>query len=513
MNIRESFRKIGQAFLYSRLGKFIMPPEEVGGLEISADSLKFLLLRPHGDSVIWEHYASRPLAAGIIVDGQVKNVDGLASQIKQLFESVVTDKKLTREVIVVIPESGWHIDTLNIPAALQDSIVKDVIMNNPAVAFPFPLPDIYISWQKVAAEGLEKRIVIAYAKRDVVDNYQRAVELAGLHPIALQASTLGFEFFIQFSKDVSAIYLLENLSCTVAAYLDGKLFYKRTVMFQDVIPAGTKFGFQAVADVIEKDFARVKDFVLSEIGEERVCSLLLLSAFPGTDQIADILKKKDLPIQTVSVRKMDLPKTMTNASLWSNVLGAAFRGLMPRRIDNFLSLLPFSTREQYLSRKKTVFFSRTTKIVFTTLIFYIMAFVFMGIFLSSTQKKTQQELLRQQAVALPQELLALEGERNAFNAGVDNLLKIQQKLVSMSPALKMMERIPIPGVSIASFQMALQGERMSVTITGTADTRENLIAFKKHLADDLALQEIKSPIQSLETRQNINFTMTFFYAF
>lgn len=503
MNLKERFSSF-----VSRIIKRILQPQDIGGLEIAGDALRLAFLQQKGDTVEWHYFSARPLPAGIIIDGEVQNVDALSTHIKQLFDSIVGERKINNEVIISIPESNLYVHSLKIPVAVSAHDIPFVIMNSATQNLPYNLTDIYdanYAWQTVLISGFERRVILCLTKKLTVDRYLQAVELAGLQAVVLQTPTVGFEYCVAFPKGISIVYYVEPGFLTSCAYVEGKLVFKRTQKAARE-PA-------VLADLIEKDSVRVKDFILAEVGDAYAVSLFVLSSLPETNQIIELLGKKNIAITRATLQKSAVPSALPSAELWIGLLGAAFRVLLPRRNDIFATLLPFSPKEQYLKKKISTFFSRTTKVVFATLLFYIVSFFFIGFLLSSTQQKVSADLRRQEAVQIPQDLLSLDKEIDKFNGTVAAIVAIKPQLKSVIPSLEAVNKVAFPGITLGEFTLTPQGNGdVSISINGSATTRDNFLSFKKALEDGNIFKSVDTPVQNIEQRENVTFTMTLLYA-
>jgi len=497
----------------SGFARLLFPSQEVGGLEITDEMIKMVFLEERNGAFEWKYFCLRPLPAGIVVGGRVKQADALAVQIKQAFASVVSQNKLSKKMTIVIPESLVYVQSLNVPATLNDSMVASAIINSQSYVCPHEITDVNIAWQSIFIKGMDKKVIVGAAKKADIVAIQNAVEQAGLDPIAIQTPTFGFEFFVRFPEGVYIVYFIEKEIINTAVYVGGKLSFKFTSKLTDCAKKES-VEIPDIADFIAKNFSKVKDFVLSELGEDYRVSLGVgMSYYEGADKIVEILNQKNIPAEVIAVAKMNLPKTISNISSWLPVVGAAARGMVSRRNDYFASLLPSSPREIYIRERKEAFFSRSLKIVAATVMFYIAAFTAMGFFLSSIDKKNEQYLANQKNIQLPPEFARIEKEISDFNSTVDQLTKISSERLQVQPPLDSLKKLNFEGVEFTKFDLSYAPKKVDVTTSGSATTRERLIAFKKYMEEQGIFKDIKIPSQALEQRANINFTMTYSYVF
>lgn len=499
-------------FKMTRLGALLFPSQEAGGLEITDDWVKLLYLENREGGSAWKYFASRPLPQGTVVDGKVQKQDLLVENLKQLFGSIVSAKKISPEVVVTIPEAHLYVQSVTIPAGLDSKIVGSVIMNNPLVTFPTPVAENYLSWQVIATKGLEKKILVALGRKEIIDPYEESVLLAGLKPVAIHTPSIGFELSLSFPEDCTILYFLEQKGFTKAIYLGDKLFFKHSDEYAHHHFEKQELGLEDIADLIIKDFPATKDFILSELGEDKKIHIMLTSCFDVVSPITEIFKKKNFPVETVSINNTQIPQNVSPVSPWMGVLGAAARGILPKRDDEFMSFLSMSPEQLYVQEQKLMFFSRALKLVFSAFAFCIVTLAVVGLFISSIHTGVNREFVRNQAIQLPSELVKLEEEMNKFNASIEKVTKIKEMLYSSIPFLKSTELLAYKDIKITNFDMSIRGNKSTVTLSGVANTRDRLLAFKSYLEEQQGFADIVIPLQSLEQRENINFSLTYTYA-
>ncbi|NTW89088.1 MAG: hypothetical protein HGB26_08255 [Desulfobulbaceae bacterium] len=98
-----------------------------------------------------------------------------------------------------------------------------------------------------------------------------------------------------------------------------------------------------------------------------------------------------------------------------------------------------------------------------------------------------------------------EGEFSDANAELDDLDSVARDQLYWSKFLVKMSRA-VPGkIEVMSITTA----NYSVTLTGQAETRDDLITFKDDLSKDGCFKEIDLPLSNLVSKDNVAFQMNF----
>ena len=152
------------------------------GLEIEPSGIHAAAVEVNGKISI-QHAATAQLEAGIVRDGEVTDVDGLADALRKLFdENRDLDKRVrigvaNQKVVVRVMELPPIADRKELDAAVRFRAQDEVAM---------PLDSAVMDYQPLdiidTPDGPRQRILIVAARRDMVERVLAAARAAGLRP-------------------------------------------------------------------------------------------------------------------------------------------------------------------------------------------------------------------------------------------------------------------------------------------------------------------------------------------
>ncbi len=160
----------------------------VVGLEIESESIAATELRVNGRVEV-SGCGIEPLAGGVFNDGEVADVDGLASSLKDLF----TREKLGRNVRLGIANQKIAVRTLRLPVIDDAGELETAIRFQAQDQIPMPLDQAVLDWEVVGeASGpngeRQVEVVVVAARRDMLSSLMTAMRQAGLRPIGIDLS-------------------------------------------------------------------------------------------------------------------------------------------------------------------------------------------------------------------------------------------------------------------------------------------------------------------------------------
>jgi len=122
-----------------------------------------------------------PLPVGLVVDGEVVDSDGLAAELRLLFD----EHKLTRDVRVGLAHPRLMVRLVELPASISGRDLDNAVRHLATDHLPVGLDQLVVDYRRVgrvpgsAAGGLQ-RILMAAARVDGLDRLTTALEGAGL---------------------------------------------------------------------------------------------------------------------------------------------------------------------------------------------------------------------------------------------------------------------------------------------------------------------------------------------
>ncbi|HEV2785194.1 MAG TPA: pilus assembly protein PilM, partial [Solirubrobacteraceae bacterium] len=150
-------------------------------LDISADAV--VALQPAGDGGRVRRAIVHPLPVGLVVDGEVVDPHGLATELRALF----TDHKLPRDVRVGLAHPRLMVRLVELPATIDGSALDNAVRHMATDLLPVGLDQLVVDYRRIgrvpgAGSGVNglQRVLMAAARVDGIDRLTRALDEAGL---------------------------------------------------------------------------------------------------------------------------------------------------------------------------------------------------------------------------------------------------------------------------------------------------------------------------------------------
>lgn len=173
------------ASLRESFSRLLNPRIEAAGLEVGTSALKVVELRPGGIPGLTA-VGMRQMPPGLIQDDQVVDPDGLAEEIKALYdEAGIT----SRFVVTAVSNRQAITRNIHVPRmSLQE--LDEAIKWEAERYIPFPIDEVVLDYYVLdnpddIEEGGQLEVVIAAARIDLVSQQVDYLKLAGLEPLVI----------------------------------------------------------------------------------------------------------------------------------------------------------------------------------------------------------------------------------------------------------------------------------------------------------------------------------------
>ncbi len=173
------------ASLRETFSRLFNPRIDAVGLEVGTSALKVVELRP-GSPPSLAALGIRPMPPGLVQDDQVVDPQGLANEIKALFEEAEISKRF-----VVAAVSNRLAITRNINVArMEIKELENAIKWEAERYIPFPIDEVVLDHYALdhpddIPDGEQIEVVIAAARLDLVSQQMEYLKLAGLEPVVI----------------------------------------------------------------------------------------------------------------------------------------------------------------------------------------------------------------------------------------------------------------------------------------------------------------------------------------
>jgi type IV pilus assembly protein PilM len=151
------------------------------GLDISTSSVRLVELADAGKGVLrLERYASEPLARGVVVDGNIENIEAVSDAVLRVWKKSGTRIK---HVALGMPPAAVITRKIVLPAGMGEDQLEVQVESEASQYIPFALDEVSLDFDVIGAapnspEDME--VMLAAARREKVEDRVAIAEAAGL---------------------------------------------------------------------------------------------------------------------------------------------------------------------------------------------------------------------------------------------------------------------------------------------------------------------------------------------
>ncbi|HEV3054170.1 MAG TPA: type IV pilus assembly protein PilM [Solirubrobacteraceae bacterium] len=188
------------------------------GLDIEPGYVAAVESRPGRIAI--ERAAVAPLAAGVVREGEVEDIDALAGVLRKLF----SENKLGRRVRLGVANQRIVMRTLHLPPMTDQKELASAVRFQAQENIPMPLEQAVLEHHSLGivetAEGPRTRVVVVAARRDMIDKLLEAARRGGLRPAGIDLSAFAMIRALHRAGDTeAALYIsvggITNLAVAV----------------------------------------------------------------------------------------------------------------------------------------------------------------------------------------------------------------------------------------------------------------------------------------------------------
>ncbi|MBJ7900350.1 MAG: type IV pilus assembly protein PilM [Cyanobacteria bacterium RI_101] len=224
--------------MFSRLQNLFGRKSQGVGLEITPERLNLVQLSNSGSNYKLTKYCYTTLPEGIFEEGKIVDSPSLAEIIQEMFKE---NKISTKRVATAVPMREAIIRIIPVPAELDDTELKDMVLNHEAALYlPYPREEVDLDYQKLGFfeddDGIEKvQVLLVATRKEVTDSYLDTFQQAGLDVNVLEINSFALirtirEQLRQFgSKEAVVLIDIEFDNTEIAIIIDGVPQFSRTV--------------------------------------------------------------------------------------------------------------------------------------------------------------------------------------------------------------------------------------------------------------------------------------------
>jgi type IV pilus assembly protein PilM len=195
------------------------------GLDIGSHSIKLVEIDHTKKGMILKNFGIIGLPKDSIVEGTIKEMEVVASAIRNLYRNLnIKNKNVATSI------SGFSVIVKKINISKREESELDSTIHEEAEQYiPFDISDVNLDYEilkkreegaddEVAVESGPKKgtdlmdVMLVAAKKDIIEDYESLVHLAGLNPIIMDVDAFALQNAFEMSEgDISGCYAIINV--------------------------------------------------------------------------------------------------------------------------------------------------------------------------------------------------------------------------------------------------------------------------------------------------------------
>lgn len=485
--------------------KFFVPFPPVGGLEISDAGLRFLLIQEGAFAL-----ASLRLPPGIVAAGEVRDQANFIAALRSIRGQVNGAGTLTHAV-VLLPSEAVSTQPFTLPD-LPEGQRAEAVQLNLGMMSPIEVGRVYAGAQALSREpnpAHQREYLAAFTERRAADAFSACLRAADFRVVAMEFPGLALVRTVrELGGEVvrGGVHLLVHVSPVGFALMivkEGNLHFHRFRSWAALAAesGGREIAGEALMNVLREEVRRVLNFYSSRWGGSLGNVLLAAGALEPT------LRALMTDEFGCTVQSFTLESAPELGEAWFPVLGAAWRGLIPRGKDGELNLAAETVAADYREARSASFWGLWQKAIGVSLGLVLVLFGAADAFLVRREKALRAELGAIAAGNEREEIAALEAEARTFNELVRVGLDVDDRSRDWSPFFETIVNLAGEGITFEHLAVRAGG----ATVAGSAVTEAAALAFKNKLLLVEQITDVSLPLADIIARPDgsVGFTITF----
>lgn len=460
----------------------LLNKDVIGGLEISDSGLRFSLLKKNKLGLTIDTLAESKFSARTTKDGEAKDKEALAGELASFVK-----KHRIKYAIVSLPNDQIFTKTYIFPTVMPEEKIPSSVKMIIDFQLPAKKDDIYHDWERTD-DKKNKRALLAYLPKTAVSSLTAQSKSTGLKIIAIESHALSLARAIKQTPDETLLIIERNGEETSFSTIRNN-----RLLFSQSLP-NEKIGANLATET--EKVLNYHDWF-----EQTVAGAILIGDFSPKEI-------KSLPVKTIDPEiggQIKSSRRLTAAELIT--VGAALRGLTPRKEDTMISLMETGTEEAFSQAKanSVVNFLLGTTIALS--LFFILALSSVWLLVGNIQNNFNDQIISQGAVPTGSGAALFEARAESFNSLIGQTGVLATKEPSWYTVIQEIRSRLTPGIAIGA--LSLPGPEIALSISGTAGSRDDINALKKSFAASPLFSEVDVPLNNLGKKTEIPFSLSF----
>ncbi len=456
--------------------------EPIGGLEISDSHIRLTLLKRGKSSLEIKTLLEETLSSDVINDGLIKKESEFIVKIKKL-----SGRRL-KYLVVSLPADKIFSKIYPFPAVMPNEKISESMKLIADFQLPHKRSEVYCDWEKAEADSANKNFLLASAPISLIENFLNALKKAGLKVVAVESHSLSLARALKQKPDETSLILKRDRLVTTFSVIKNNL-----LIFSQSLPnEKIKSSLRQEVDKIIKHQTWF---------DRKISGLILIGSF-------DPKEIKDLPLKPLNPESREelgkkikiKPETLTS-------LGAAWRGLIPRKEDELISLMKVGTEEAFRQAKANATAGFLTGASFALSLFFSAALAATWFILVMMQNNFNEEIAFMSALPGADNAVLIENKAEIFNRLIGQTETLARQETAWSPIVEEIKNRIVSGITINT--LSLPGAEATFSLSGIAVDRDRINSLRDSFASSDLFTEVTLPLDNLGKKADIPFSLTF----
>lgn len=371
---KKSPGKFSFAFLSQlNLGEMFSGKKQVVGLDIGSHSLKLVEIIDSNGGSVMNRFLQVPLEKGVIVDGAIADLSKLVEAIKGLLRNSGCQRK---GIVTSLSGHSVIVKKATFPT-MEDQELREMIHDEAGKYLPFDnMDDVNFDFQVLGQNEYNPNqldVIIVAAKKDIIESYVEAIEMAGLSAVILDVDSFALETMYErnYDYDEKHIAVIVNIGASITninvvknatsiftrdftigcnsvteaiqaqygvSFEDAEKIKMEGPPGDDAAKADFPYRLLSFADPILSEIERSVDYFRSTYGDEDIKQVLVAGGgahIPGI--VADLNQRLNIPAEIINpFRKIGTNKKLMGPDDFERIgpVAAVAAGLALRRVGD-----------------------------------------------------------------------------------------------------------------------------------------------------------------------------------
>jgi len=479
-----------------KLKTFLLPKEEIVGIEITDNCLKFIGYSGN-PSKNWVDFNVN-LPEGIIVNGNLVKPDILSGILNKTKKTYFKKKKEKVYAILSLNTNLFYTNVLSLPNISSPKELKEAIELNTSLVSPIKLEDSYFDFEDWTRPGeTNKKIFIVLTPKTKIDPYLKCFKDSNFELLALEFGLLGLNRLIcNYANIQPGNFLILNFRSEgvnmAIGNSDGSLILPTSESWNDILK---DLGAQNITvDTLKKylglEIPKLISYLASHYNQA-LEGFYVLSNNNVFNQETSQFLISDFGLKPLA---LNLPNSLQKRSADDFIaMGTALRGLVGRENDTIVSLMPIGTEQKYQETRNYNYISFWVKSISITTLFILTVFISVnfGLFQPTFKNISQNNLNILISPEQQREMSLLKKEADDFNRNLDLMMTLVQNRYDWEMVLEAFGANP--EVILQNIKMIDSGADKSITATFTTRSRELALNFRDDIKELSFVDNLEMP--------------------